>query len=73
LSLDPNGARIDYTAAVSGALQLVPNAEALKALEADYQKMTDDGILLDDAELFEVLMSRCSDLEQRANANAEKG
>jgi hypothetical protein len=33
---DKEGNPIDYTAAVSGALQLVPDAETLKALEADY-------------------------------------
>jgi hypothetical protein len=67
-----NGNPVDYTASVSGALQLVPDAEALTALEADYQKMTDDGILLDDAELFPDLMNRCADLERRANTMAEK-
>jgi len=65
---DKNGARIDYAAAVSGGLKLVPNAEALKSLEADYEKMADDGILLDDAELFSTLIERCADLERRANA-----
>jgi len=65
---DRNGNLIDYTAAVSGALQLVPDAEALEALEADYKKMADDGILLDDAEPFADLIKRCADLERRANA-----
>jgi hypothetical protein len=64
---DSEGNWIDYTAAVSGALQLIPDAEALKALEADYQKMADDGILLDDAEAFAELIARCAGLEQRAN------
>jgi hypothetical protein len=65
---DSAGNPIDYAAAVSGALQLVPDAEALKALEADYKKMADDGILLGDAEPFADLMKRCADLERRANA-----
>ena len=64
---DSKGNPIDYAAAVSGDLQLVPDAEALKVLEADYKKMTDDGILLDDAEPFEDLIKRCADLEKRAN------
>jgi hypothetical protein len=42
--------------AVSGHLQLVPDAAALKMLEADYKKMADDGILLDDAEPFAALI-----------------
>jgi hypothetical protein len=65
---DREGNPIDYTAAVSGALQLVPDAETLKALEADYKKMADDDILLHDAEPFADLMKRCADLEGRANA-----
>jgi hypothetical protein len=69
---DSNGNPIDYVAAVSGALQIVPDAEALKALEADYKKMADDGILLEDAEIFADLMKRCADLEQRANTKAKE-
>jgi hypothetical protein len=64
---DSKGNPIDYAAAVSGALQLVPDAEPLKALEADYKKMADDGILLEDAEPFADLTERCADLERRAN------
>jgi hypothetical protein len=58
---------IDYAAAVSGDLQLVPGPQARKVLEADYKKMADDGILLDDAESFADLMERCADLQRRAN------
>jgi Nucleotidyl transferase AbiEii toxin, Type IV TA system len=65
---DSNGVAIDYAAAVSGALQLIPDAEALTALEADYEKMANDGILLDDAEPFADLIKRCADIERRANA-----
>jgi Nucleotidyl transferase AbiEii toxin, Type IV TA system len=64
---DRHGNIIDYAAAVSGDLQLVPDPEALKDLEADYKKMADDGILLDDAEDFAALMKRCAELERRAN------
>jgi len=53
------------------ALQLVPDAETTEALEADYKKMADDGILLDDAEPFTDLMKRCADLQRRANAEDE--
>jgi Nucleotidyl transferase AbiEii toxin, Type IV TA system len=65
---DITGNPVDYVAAVSGQLRLVPDAAALNALEADYKKMADDGILLDDAEPFTALIVRCSDLEKRANA-----
>ena len=66
---DREGNWIDYAAAASGALQLVPDAETMKALEVDYKKMSDDGILLDDAEPFDELMKRCADLERRANGS----
>jgi hypothetical protein len=65
---DSAGNPIDYAAAVSGGLRLVPDAEALKALEADYKKMAEDGILLGDVEPFADLINRCADLQQRANA-----
>jgi Nucleotidyl transferase AbiEii toxin, Type IV TA system len=64
---DQDGNWIDYSAAVSGGLQLVPDAPSRQALEADYQKMADDGVLLDDAEPFPDLIKSCADLEQRAN------
>jgi hypothetical protein len=69
---DSGGNPIDYTAAVSGDLQLVPDADALKTLEADYKKMIEDGVLLDDAEPFGDLIEDCSDLERRANAKGKQ-
>jgi hypothetical protein len=69
---DRDGNPIDYTAAVSGDLQLVPGPEALEELEADYKKMADDGILLDDAEDFATLMERCADLARRGNERGKK-
>lgn len=65
---DKDGARVDYAAAVSGRLTLVPKGEALKRLEEDYKQMAKDGILLDDAEPFSALIERCAQLEKRANA-----
>jgi hypothetical protein len=56
--------------AVSGSLQLVPDAETMKSLEIDYRQMADHGILLDDAEPFAELVKRCGELERRANAKA---
>ena len=58
---------IDYSAAVSGDLQLVPDGPAHDALAQDYARMVSDGMLLDDAEPFDDLIARCADLEQRAN------
>lgn len=58
---------IDYVAAVNGGLQLVPGGDASKALQEDYGRMVEDGLLLDDAEPFEALMARCADIAARAN------
>jgi hypothetical protein len=66
---DSAGNPIDYIAAISGSLRLVPDAAALKTLEADYKKMADDGILLGDVEPFADLIKRCADLQRRANAS----
>ncbi|WP_104493659.1 nucleotidyl transferase AbiEii/AbiGii toxin family protein [Paracoccus denitrificans] len=63
---------IDYTAAVNGNLQLVPAGDGAKALEEDYARMVDDGLLLEDAEPFADLMNRCADIAARANAGASE-
>lgn len=63
------GEWIDYVAAVSGALQLVPSDMALASLSLDYSKMLDDGLLMGDAEPFAQLLEQCRDLEARANWN----
>ena len=65
---DATGTRIDYEAAVSGDLQLVPAGAALAVLTDDYARMLADGMLLDDAEPFDALMERCAAIEARANA-----
>lgn len=61
------GQWIDYGAAVSGELRLVPDSFARNALERDYERMISDGMLLDDAEPFDRLIERCADIEVRAN------
>ncbi|TWI23751.1 nucleotidyltransferase AbiEii toxin of type IV toxin-antitoxin system [Mesorhizobium tianshanense] len=65
---DSAGDLIDYQAAVSGALSLVPDGSALELLVEDYRKMVDDGLLLDDAEPFDVLIERCRQIQEQANA-----
>ena len=64
---DREGIVIDYHAAVSGKLQLVPGDEIRKELEADYQKMADAGLLWGNVEPFSQLMKRCEALQKRAN------
>jgi hypothetical protein len=62
-----DGAPIDYEAAVSGALQLVPDDEALESLALDYSRMVEDGLLFDEAEPFDELLDQCRELQERAN------
>jgi hypothetical protein len=64
---DRDGKVIDYHAAVSGKLQLVPDDEMRKELEADYQKMIDAGLILGEVIPFADLMKRCADLQKRAS------
>ena len=64
---DAEGSWIDYEAAVSGALQLVPTGRSYQALADDYESMLSDGMLLDDEERFDDLMRRCAEIETRAN------
>ena len=45
----------------------MPDGDALKALEDDYLRMVEDGLLLEEAEPFEALMARCADIAARAN------
>ena len=64
---DAAGNRIDYETAVSGELQLVPDGTARTALADDYRRMLADGMLLEDNAPFEVIMTRCAEIETRAN------
>lgn len=63
----PDGTTIDYGAAVKGALVLVPGGDARVALADDYQRMVDDGLLMDDAEPFDNLLELCQALADKVN------
>ncbi len=65
---DSAGTVIDYRRAVSGEIRLVPDKHRLAELAADYQKMRDEGLLLQDAAAFEEIMEVCRFLEERVNA-----
>jgi len=65
---DVRGQRIDYEAAVSGGLQLVPAGSALSELAEDYDRMLADRMLLGEGEPFDALMERCAEIEAHANA-----
>ena len=62
-----DGRRIDYAAAISGGLRLVPSGPALDALAADYERMLEFGMLLGDEKPFDKILERCADIERRAN------
>ena len=64
---DATGERIDYEAAVTGDLHLVPVGTADEVLTDDYPRMLADGMLLDEQEPFDALMERCAVIEARAN------
>lgn len=63
----PDGHHIDYHAAVSGGLRLVPDDGGLAALSADYQHMVDDGLFLDEVEPFAVLLHQCRSIQEKTN------
>ena len=65
----PDGEPIDYHAAVTGGLRLVPDNDALAKLAADYQHMVDDGLFLDDVESFDTLLRHCQVIQQKANTS----
>lgn len=69
---DSGGQRIDYEAAVSGGLRLVPSGAAQKVLADDYASMLGSGMLVEEEETFDTLMERCATIEARANAHTPK-
>ena len=64
---DASGNRIDYEAAVSGGLQLVPVGAAHQVLADDYARMLADGMPPGESDTFDALMERCAAIEARAN------
>ena len=66
---DSGGKRIDYEAAVSGGLRLVPSGDARKVLAEDYAGMLATGMLLDEDEPFDAVMERCGRIESLANTS----
>ena len=70
---DAAGHPVDYFAAVTGALQLVPKGAARDALATDYALMEEDHVMLGEARPFEDLMAACEEVASRANAAAGPG
>ena len=62
---------IEYKEAIVGGLRLVPEKDALSALEDDYAKMVEDGLFSIDPPAFSDMMARLGDLERRANESVD--
>lgn len=69
---DAAGNWIDYTQAVAGALQLIPQGDSLSALERDYAAMLQDGLLSGTQPSFAELMGACLSIERRLHAGHNK-
>ena len=64
---DAGDNNVDYRAAVIGSLKIVPEGAARKALEDDYAKMIEGGMMAGECLPFEDLMSACELLQQQLN------
>lgn len=62
-----HGKEIDYKQAISGKLKIVPDDLSRQALENDYAKMIEDGILVGTALSFAELMHTCLEIEIQIN------
>lgn len=67
---DAAGAKIDYFAATSGQLQIIPTGESLTALENDYAAMLEDGLLGLHRPSFTDILEQCRAIEDEANRQA---
>ena len=69
---DAAGNPIDYTRAVSGALQLIPDGASRSALENDYSAMLNDGLLSGPQPSFAELMVICRTIQDRVHLENHK-
>jgi hypothetical protein len=65
------GTKIDYFAATSGQLQLIPTGESLAALERDYTAMLEDGLLALNQPSFTEIIDQCRVIQDEANRQAQ--
>ena len=62
---------INYTTAVNGAIQLVPQGKALDSLKTDYLAMLEDGLLQSSSEIpFSEILNTCAELELAINSGS---
>jgi hypothetical protein len=67
---DAAGNRIDYLADLRSGLTIVPEGNALNTLRGDYQRMLEDGLLLEDAESFDLLMDKCKKIQEQVKRSS---
>lgn len=67
---DATGSKIDYFAATSGQLQLIPAGESMTALENDYAAMLEDGLLALNQPSFADIIEQCRTIQGEANRQA---
>ena len=67
---DGDGGRIDYLAAVTGNLRIVPVGLARQVLAQDYALMLADQVMIGGALPFDDLMQACTEIEAAANQAA---
>jgi hypothetical protein len=65
---DERQTRIDYIAAVTGSIRLMPSGSGIVALRKDYEAMIADGLLFEEAQPFDQLMLACSQIQEEINA-----
>lgn len=58
---------VNYGAAVSGNIRVVPEGDALRALKDDYAQMQNSGMTSSNAPSFEALMESCRAIETKVN------
>jgi len=68
---DANKNTIDYKAAVSTEIQIVPAGSALEALEKDYVAMLEDGLLSTHQPSFAEVITRCLELQSSINRRSQ--
>lgn len=64
---DATGNKIDYFAATSGQLQLIPTGASLTVLENDYAAMLEDGLLALNQPSFADIIEQCRIIQDEAN------
>lgn len=64
---DKDGQVIDYTAATTGFLKIVPEGTAKTALAQDYEAMLADDVMIGEALPFDALLDTCANIETEVN------